>query len=62
MPDAKIEQFYKQNSDFQEYVDRNAQTYRKTPDAVMELATTRRVYEEMQKGGCNEPHEQPKNL
>jgi len=54
MPDLEMLWFYDHNRDFHKYVNKNAQTYHKSPAAIMDLATTRRVYEEMQKGGCNE--------
>lgn len=50
----KINRFYLTNHDFNIIVNKGAQTYGKTASEILELATVREIYREMQKGGCNE--------
>lgn len=50
----KINKFYLTNHDFNIIVNKGAQTYGKTATEMLELATTREIYREMQRGGCNE--------
>lgn len=46
--------FYLKNHDFQVFINKGIQTYKKTRDEMFENAIVREVYREMQKGGCNE--------
>lgn len=46
--------FYLTNHSFQVFVNKGCQTYNKTSDEMLGLATVREVYREMQHGGCNE--------
>ena len=48
---------YYHNDDFRWYVDRIADTYKKTPTEVLYSPITREYYLSLQKGGCNERRE-----
>lgn len=49
----EILDFYLKNHDFQVFVNKGSQTYGKTRDEMLENASVREVYKEMQEGGCN---------
>ena len=48
-----MEQFYLENHDFQVFVNKNCQTYGKSPEYILQTPTTREYYESLIKGGCN---------
>ena len=48
---------YYYNDDFRWYVDRIAETYKKSPTEVLYSPITKEYYLSLQKGGCNERHE-----
>lgn len=50
--------FFKSCSDFRHYVLQCCHDYNKTVHEVLDLAITKDVYNEMQKGGCNEVRKQ----
>ena len=54
----EIKRFYLENHDFQVFVNKNCQTYGKTPDYILETPTTLEYYKSLQKGGCNARREE----
>ena len=53
----RMKRFYLANYDFQIYVNKNCQTYKRTLDQELQSPITYEYYKSMQKGGCNERHE-----
>ncbi|MBQ1295611.1 MAG: hypothetical protein IIY21_16315 [Clostridiales bacterium] len=53
--------FYLTNHSFQVFVNKGCQTYNKTRDEMLNLATVKEVYREMQHGGCNEERDGGEN-
>jgi len=51
----RMKRFYLTNHDFQVYVNKNCQTYKRTLDQELQSPITFEYYKSMQKGGCNEP-------
>ena len=49
-----IKRFYLENHDFQVFVNKNCQTYKRALDDMLSTPITQAYYESMQKGGCNE--------
>lgn len=45
--------FYLTNHDFEVFVNKGIQAYSKTRDEMLQDAAVRKVYKEMQEGGCN---------
>ena len=45
--------FYNENSDFKQYVDKNAKAYNKTVDEVLQMRITDEYLKSLLKGGCN---------
>lgn len=52
-----LSDFYLTDHDFNIYVNKGCQTYDKTPEEMFDNAIVWEVYKEMQKGGCNEKHD-----
>ena len=52
-----IDQFYLKDHDFQVFVNKNCQTYGKSPEYILQTPITRGYFESMQRGGCNEKRE-----
>lgn len=51
---STIKNFYLENYDFQIFVNKNCQTYRKPLDYMLATPITQEYYKSLQKGGCNE--------
>ena len=49
-----IEKFYLEDHDFQIYVNKDCQSYKRSLDEELESPITKEYYKTLQKGGCNE--------
>ena len=56
----RMKRFYLTNHDFQVYVNKNCQTYKRTLDQELQSPITYEYYKSMQKGGCNYKGEERK--
>ena len=54
---ARIKRFYLTNHDFQVYVNKNCQIYKRSLDDELKSPITVEYYKSLQKGGCNEKRE-----
>ncbi len=54
---SEIKRFYLENYDFQTFVNKNCQTYRKRREYMLATPITQEYSESLQKGGCNAKRE-----
>ena len=53
----RMKRFFLTNHDFQVYVNKDCQMYRRSLDEALASPITYAYYKSMQNGGCNERHE-----